>query len=146
MSDQQSKCLFTPSSGEQQTSVSGTTEPIPENLPTAEVIATEAGQRIARDHPHLGRRGRLQIVSAFRRQLIPPRKPGRKRRKEITAAHADWKLGMRGVELYRRHISGFDRMSRWRRESESRDLMDAIRSRERRSTKASLPPCAIIAD
>ena len=135
MSDQQSKGLPSISGDEQKTSVCGTSAPCPDNLPPAELIASDAGQRIARDHPHLDRRGRLRIVSTFRRQLIPPRKPGRKRRKEITAAHADWKLGTHGLELYRRHIPGFDRMSRWRRESTIRDLMDAIRSRERRASK-----------
>lgn len=135
MNDQRSRSLPATFSGEQETSGFGAASSNPENARSAEVIATETGQQIARDCPHLDRRGRLRIVSAFRRQLFPPRKPGKKRRKEITAAHADWKVGMRGVELYSRHISGFDRMSRWRRESESRDLMDAIRSRERRSTK-----------
>jgi hypothetical protein len=125
----------TASQDERQPNVIGTPAPTLENLPPAEVIATEAGQRIARDYPHLDRRWRLRIASTFRRQLIPPRKPGRKRRKEITAAHADWKLGLRGLELYRRHIPGFDRMSQWRRESTIRDLMDAIRSRERRASK-----------
>jgi hypothetical protein len=112
----------------------------PECLPLAQVIATEAGQRIARDFPHLDRHWRLQIATIFHRQLIPARRPGRKRRKEITAAHADWKVGVRGAQLYRKHIPGFDRMSRWRRESKSRDLMDAIRSRERR---ASIPEIRI---
>ena len=135
MSIQQPQGFLTLSSCEQKASVSGTAEPIREGLPLAEVSATEAGQRIARDYPHLDRRGRLRIVGTFRRQLIPSRKPGKKRRKEITAAHADWKLGMRGVELYTTHIPGYDRMSRWRRESKSRDLMDASRSRERRAMK-----------
>ena len=84
-----------PVNDDQKTSVIGTVPTHPET-PPAEVIATEAGQRIARESPHLDRRGRMRIVSALRRQLIPPRKPGRKRRQEITAAHADWKSGMRG--------------------------------------------------
>ena len=124
MSDQELKDLPAPAD-----------ETIPENVPSPEVIATEAGQRIARYHSHLDRRERMRIATVFRRQLIPPRKPGRKRRKEITAAHADWKLGIHGVELYSKHIPGYERMSRWRRKSESRDLLDAIRSRERRATK-----------
>ena len=118
-----------------KSSVCGTPEPTPDNPPSAEVIATEAGRRIARDYPQLDRRGRLRIVSTFRRQLIPPRKPGRKRREEITAAYADWKLGLRGLELYRKHIAGLERMSRWKRESKMRTLRDAIRSRERRTSK-----------
>jgi hypothetical protein len=135
MSDQRSENLPTAFCGKQEASGFGAASSTPENTSSAEVVATEAGQQIARDCSHLDRRARLRIVSTFCRQLIPPRKPGRKRRKEITAAHVDWRLGMRGVELYSKHIPGFDRMSRWRRESECRDLMDAIRSRERRSTK-----------
>ena len=54
--------------------------------------------------------------------------------REITAAHADWKIGVQGVELYRGHIPGFDSMRRRRRESKIRNLMDAIRSRERRAS------------
>jgi hypothetical protein len=135
MNDQQSKGSPMPANDDRKTSGFGTPSTPAENLPAAEVIATEAGQQIARAYGHLDRRGRMRLVSTFRRQLIPPRKPGRKRRQEITAAHADWKSGMRGEELYRKHIAGYDRMSRWRRKSESRDLRDAIRSRERRAPK-----------
>ncbi len=135
MSDQQSKGLPTPSDGGQQTSVFGGGSTTPENPPTAEFIATEAGQRIASECAHLDSRGRLRIVATFRRQLITPGRPGRKRCKEITEAHADWKSGLRGVELYRKHIPGHERMGQWKREAKSRDLMDAIRSRERRATK-----------
>jgi hypothetical protein len=67
--------------------------------------------------------------------VIPPGKPGRKRRKEITAALADWNAGMRGIALYRKHIAGFDRMSCWRRKAKSRSLMDAIHARKRREQR-----------
>ena len=40
---------------------------------------------------------------------------------------------MRGVELYQKHIRDFAHMSRWRRQGETRKLMDAVRGRERRS-------------
>lgn len=141
MKDLQSMGPLTPSNDEPITSGSGSPEsanftpppPIPGGISAAEDIAAEAGQRLARDFFHLDRRGRQRIVTIFRRQLFPARKRGRKRSKEITTAHTDWKSGIRGEELCRRHIPGFDRMSRWRRESVSRDLMDAIRSRERRA-------------
>lgn len=135
MSDQESKGFPSPASDEPKTSVFDTASATSEEVPAAEVIATEASQRIARHYGQRDRRGRIRIVTIFRRQLIPPRRPGRKRREEITAAHADWKLGMRGLELYRKHIPRYDRMSQWRRKSESRDLRDAIRSRERRAKK-----------
>jgi hypothetical protein len=99
--------------------------------------AIEAGQRIAHEVGHLDRRELHGIVRAFRSQLLPPRKPGRRRNKEITAAHADWKSGLRGVALYQKHIPRFDQMSRWKRQAKIRALMDAIRSRERRARKRS---------
>jgi len=95
--------------------------------------AIDAADRIRQEFPDLGRRELLRIVTAFRRALIPRQRRGRRPSKEITAAHADWKCGMCGVALYRKHIVGFDRMSRWKRQGKSRALMEAIRSRERRS-------------
>jgi hypothetical protein len=96
-------------------------------------LAREAGTQImARFEPALDRKERLKVLAAFRRTLFPPGQPGRKRRKEITAAHADWKAGIRGVRLYQRHIPGFDRMSRWKRRAKMQTLMDAIHTRERR--------------
>lgn len=97
--------------------------------------AAAAGRQIAKDFGGLGRRERFALAGTFRRQLIPPGSPGRKRSEQITAAHADWKLGLRGPSLYRRHIDGWDRHGRWRRDAEARRLMDAIRNRERRDRK-----------
>jgi hypothetical protein len=94
--------------------------------------ATDAGQQIAANCQGLTRRERLHVSNAFRRQLIPPGKPGRKRSSKITAAYMDWKEGVRGVALYRKHILGWDRHNYWRRKVESRALMDAIHTRERR--------------
>ena len=115
-----------------QADVLGTPE---EQFTQAASAAMQAGQRIARDFRTLGQGQRRRIASMFRRQLVLPRKPGRKRSDRITAAHADWKAGMRGIELYRKHIRGFETHSFWRRKSESRSLMDAIRARERRDKK-----------
>jgi hypothetical protein len=104
-------------------------------LARATSAAIEAGKRLATEFRDLDRSERAQIVRAFRSQLIPRGRPGRRRTKRITAAHADWKSGMRGIQLHRRHILGFDRMSQWRRRGKIRALMDAIRSRERRARK-----------
>ena len=97
--------------------------------------ATDAGQQIATSYLDLTRRERLNVVNAFRRQLIAPGKPGRKLSSKITAAQLDWKQGMRGIALYRKHIRGWDLHHYWRRKVESRALMDAIRTRERRERK-----------
>lgn len=98
----------------------------------ARAAVAEAGQRIRKDFGNLDVKQRRKLIREFRIQLIPLRRPGRKRRKEITAAYATWKAGLCGLALYRVHITNFDRMSLWRRRGEARKLMDAIRSRERR--------------
>ena len=112
-----------------QTDGSGTPE---EQLAEAEAIAQRAGHEIATTFRGLPPRHRRSIGSAFRRQIIPPGKPGRKRSKEITAAYADWKAGMRGLALYRKHLFRFDRMGHSERKVKTRALMDAIRARRRR--------------
>jgi len=99
--------------------------------------AIEAGRKITANCQGLTHRERLHVANAFRRQLIPPGKPGRKRSSKITAAYLDWKEGLKGVALYRKHIRGWDRHNYWRRKVESRALMDAIRTRERRERKRS---------
>lgn len=79
---------------------------------------------------------RRRVVSAFRREIIPPGRPGRKRSAEITAALADWKAGLRGLQLYQRHIPSWDKMSHWRRRIEAERLRDAISTRRRRQRLA----------
>jgi hypothetical protein len=44
---------------------------------------------------------------------------------------------MKGMELYRKHIR-FERMDYWKRKVLMRALMDAIRSRDRRTRKQGL--------
>jgi hypothetical protein len=104
-----------------------------ETVARGKAVAINAAQQIAGEFSDLGRHELLRIVTAFRRELIPPKRPGRRRSKEISAAHADWKSGIRGLPLYRKHIASFDQMSRWKRQGKSRALMEAIRSRERRT-------------
>lgn len=64
--------------------------------------------------------------------LIPKLKPGRRRKPQVTAALADWKAGMRGAALFRKHIPGWKDHNRYHRIREQKTLMDAIRSRYRR--------------
>lgn len=108
-------------------------------LTDAASIAEKAGREIAANFRSLGPRQRRSIIIVFRRQLIPPGKPGRKRSKEITAAFADWKAGMRGLPLYRKHIRRFDRMGHWERKVKTRVLMDAIHARNRREKRRQTP-------
>ena len=115
------------------------------SLTAAAALAELSGQEIAAKFRSLAPRQRRTVVSAFRRQLLPPGKPGRRRSAEITAAYADWAAGMRGLTLYRKHIRRFDRMSHWQRQVKTRALLDAIRARrrreeERQETAAESPP------
>ena len=97
-------------------------------------LARQAGTDIpARLGSDLSRNDRLKAVTAFRRALVPQSRPGRRPKDKITAAHRDWKDGLRGVPLYRKHIPGWERHSQWRRRAEEQRLMDSIRKRERRA-------------
>jgi len=101
----------------------------------AAAIAERVGHELAANFRTLPPRQRRSVVTAFRRALLPPGRPGRRRSKEITAAYADWTSGVRGLELYRRHIHRFDRMGHWERNVRMRALMDAIRARKRREQR-----------
>ena len=82
--------------------------------------------------PTPDRRLLQKVLAAFRHTIYPVKRAGRRKKEQITVAHRDWKNGMRGLELYQKHIPGWEKCSHWRRKGEARRLMDAIRSRERR--------------
>jgi hypothetical protein len=105
----------------------------------ARQLAIDAGRKIATDFGHLDRRERTALLRDFRTQIIPRRKAGRTPSSKVTAAHADWSAGLKGIDLYRKHILGFDQMNRYRRKAMIRALQDAIRNRERRNTGGSVP-------
>jgi hypothetical protein len=127
-----------PANEDRKTSVSGTPEdsisaPDPVvQFPQALAAAVEIGQAFARRYRELDRQQRSHIARAIRAQLLPPGRRGSKRKKEITAAHEDWRAGMRGVELCRKHIPGYDKMGYWKRKAKGRTLMSNIHTRERR--------------
>jgi hypothetical protein len=103
-------------------------------------LAQEIGAKIGTQFGSvLTPRARQKVVTAFRRTLFPAKSPGRRRKEAITAAHRDWKGGMRGVDLYKAHIPGWQKHNHWRREGEARRLMDAIQSRERLDRKGGRP-------
>jgi hypothetical protein len=78
---------------------------------------------------------RRQIATAFRSVMIPRRRAGRKPSETLTAAYIDWKSDIRGVALFQKHILNWERLSRWRRKTEQRSLMDAIYTRNRRERR-----------
>lgn len=112
---------------------SGFEQPDPVPLAEARKRAHDAGSRIAIDFGSLlDSSDRRKVLGTFRRTLFPAQRPGRRRSARVTAAHRDWKNGMRGPALYRAHIPGWDKHNHYRRQSEARALMDAVRTRERR--------------
>lgn len=99
---------------------------------TAKAEATEVGQKFAARFPTLSLKERQQLTNVFRRELIPRRTPGKRPKKAISAAYADWRRGMRGPELYQKHIRNHPTMSQWRKKVEEQRLKEAMRSRDRR--------------
>lgn len=109
--------------------------PTPDVVSQALELAREAAARItAQFGTALDRAARLKVARAFERVVVPreKRRPGRKRKAAITAAVTDYEAGMRGVELYRKHIPGYSGMSHYRRLAKQRTLAEAIHSRRRR--------------
>jgi hypothetical protein len=94
-------------------------------------IATEAARRINAEC-RMGRQARVRIATTFHRIVVPRRAPGRKPKPSLTLAVQDYKAGLRGPQLFRKYISGFERMNRYKREVLARRLKDAIRTRIRR--------------
>jgi hypothetical protein len=109
-------------------------KPTSEALAAAKEKALRIGQREFREEfgESLTRDEWIQVVRAFGSAIVPKRKAGRPRKAQVTAALADWKAGMRGVDLYRKHIPGWQSHNRYRRMAEQKSLLDAIRSRRRR--------------
>ena len=98
----------------------------------AKLYATEAAQRIRELGDRLSRDEFIKLAKGFRSAVVPRRKPGRQPKARITAAYLDWKAGPRGVDLCRKHIPGWEGHNHYRKRGEQRELMDAIRSRNRR--------------
>ena len=98
----------------------------------AKLLVIEFARKLGIEFSDLDRPSRLRLVNILRRELLPRKPKGRKCDPRITAAFEDWQSGTRGVELYRKHIPGFKNMNRYRREVESRKLMEAIRGRRRK--------------
>jgi hypothetical protein len=70
--------------------------------------ATRAARNIRRKYGEgLSREEYIRLANTLRSAVVPRRKPDRRPKPTITAAYEDWKAGMRGAELYRRHIPGW---------------------------------------
>jgi hypothetical protein len=130
--------------GESQVNDLGSPPPPLDPLSLACRLGAESAERIASQFGSLlDRADRQKVCRTFDRILLPRRTPGRKRKKSITLAFTDWKAGVRGTALYRKHIPHWERHSNWRRRGEQRALMDAIYSRERRDKKRQNQPACL---
>ena len=79
--------------------------------------ARAAARSIRAEHCEiLTRQIGLKLVQVFRPEIMPRRRPGRRRNKRIDLAHEDWKQGKRGLSFYQRHIRGYVNLPQWRRE------------------------------
>jgi hypothetical protein len=83
------------------------------------------------DGEKLSRASRLKVLAAVRRAIVLNGKPGRKHDR-IDSAYADYKGGMKGLPLFRKHIPHHDRLSQWRRPILEKRLMNAIHQRAKR--------------
>ena len=110
-------------------------KPISDALAAAKEKATGMGHEIREQFGQsLTREDYIRVARVFRSAILPKRKPGRRPKAQVTAAYQDWKAGVRGVALFRKHIPGWEKHGEWRRKAEDRALMDAIRSRRRRES------------
>lgn len=92
----------------------------------ASAIREEFGQSLTREDCS-------RLARAFQVAVIPKRKPGRRPKPQVTAAYDDWKAGIRGAELYAKHIPSWTTHNRYRKIVEQKTLIDAIRARLRRN-------------
>jgi len=96
--------------------------------------------RQAADREALSHDARLAVVFALRTAIVKKRKAGRKSDNRLDRAYADYRSGMRGLGLYRKHIRNFPKLSRWRRRFEQDRLLKALNKRAERDRKRQSTP------
>ena len=94
----------------------------------------------AADREALSRDARLEVVAAIRRAIVRKRKAGRKNDRQLDKAYPDYKSGIRGLPLFRKHIPGFRKLSRWRRLAEQHRLLKNLNKRAERERKRQAQP------
>jgi hypothetical protein len=81
-----------------------------EAFAAAKEIVTRVAHDIRREFgAGLTREQCLKLVGVFRAGVVPRQRAGRRPKPQVTAAYLDWKAGMRGVALFRKHIPEWDR-------------------------------------
>ena len=114
------------------------TEPNRAAIPSAVVSAMEQLREIV-DNAGLPRPTRLKVAVAVRLAIVPKRKPGRKDQR-LDKADADYRAGMRGIDLFRKHIPRHDKLNRWHRKAEQSRLLKALQKRAERDRKRQKRP------
>ena len=79
---------------------------------------------------------RLLLAAAVRSRVVSRQKPGKKPHDSLDRACADYRSGLRGLSLYKKHISNFKKLSRWRRTVEQNRLLKNISKRQEREKKS----------
>ena len=88
-------------------------KPMSAHIPEAVGAAVDR-LREAVDSEHLPYGLRVLVARAVKRGIVPRRKPGPKCSR-LDGAYEDYRAGMRGLELFRKHIPHHDKLSQWRR-------------------------------
>jgi hypothetical protein len=105
-----------------------------ETLPESVITAIEHLRTVA-DREQLARTSRLGLLSVLRSEVLGKRKPGRKRSEQVNRAYPDYKAGLRGLALYRKHVPNYHQLSRWRRREEGNKLLKNLQKRAQREKK-----------
>ena len=105
-------------------------KPMSVRIPAA-VVAAVQGLREAVDREGLPYSLRVRLALALKRELVPRRKPG-PRCSRLDAAYDDYRVGVRGLELFRKHIPNHDKLSQWRRATKEKRLLNALQKRASR--------------
>ena len=114
------------------------TEPNRAAIPSA-VVSVMEQLRETVDQAGLPRAIRLKVAGAVRLAIVPRRKPGRKDQR-LDKADADYRAGMRGLDLFRKHIPRHDKLNRWHRKAEQSRLLKALQKRAERDRKRQKVP------
>jgi len=109
--------------------------PVPQAIAALIDLLRQAADREALSHD-----ARLDVVSAVRRAIVHKQKAGRKNDERLDRAYTEFRTGTRGLELYRKHIPNFRKLSRWRRRVEGDRLLKTLNKRAERERKRQPTP------
>jgi hypothetical protein len=81
---------------------------------------------------------RRKVLGTLRRGILPKNilKSFSTKRDRLDRAYADYKTGVRGTQLFEKHISYYKTLSWWRRRGEQTRLRKALEKRAQREQRA----------